>query len=226
MPPFFGRNKSLRVAAVDSQPKSSVGKRRRWRRPRRLRKETTAESEVSPVAFLEEREDASSRTNALFLTTPTLKAVLLLLDPATRRFELLQLEFDYRTARVADLLAQIPVSATEEALRNGTYTGLVGPDGVAYSPSQWLSECWGPPNQVVVALPESLTVEECVCMARPILMVPNVVATVRSVNDDATILSSTHTRVALSRTSAEFLWCGCVRMEGGGRRASPHGTEC
>jgi hypothetical protein len=46
-----------------------------------------------------------------------LKVVLLLMDPETRRFELLQLEFDSLKALVSDVLAQIPISVTEDALR-------------------------------------------------------------------------------------------------------------
>jgi hypothetical protein len=46
-----------------------------------------------------------------------LKVVLLLMDPETRRFELLQLEFDSLKAFVSDVLAQIPISVTEDALR-------------------------------------------------------------------------------------------------------------
>ena len=55
---------------------------------------------------------------------PTLQLVLLLLYPKARRFELLELEFDSDKARVSDILARIPVSATEPLIRQQKYDGV------------------------------------------------------------------------------------------------------
>lgn len=97
-----------------------------------------------------------------------LKVVLLLMDPETRRFELLQLEFDSLKALVSDVLAQIPVSVTEEPLRQQTYTGICGRDGKEMSPEKLLSSfCKG--NDVLVAIPTSMPAKECARLARPIL---------------------------------------------------------
>jgi len=97
-----------------------------------------------------------------------LKVVLLLMDPETRRFELLQLEFDSLKALVSDVLAQIPVSVTEEPLRKQTYTGICGRDGKEMSPEKLLSSfCKG--NDVLVAIPSSMPAKECARLARPIL---------------------------------------------------------
>ena len=97
-----------------------------------------------------------------------LKVVLLLMDPETRRFELLQLEFDSLKALVSDVLAQIPVSVTEEALRVQKYTGIAGKDGIEMAPSSLLASfCKG--NEVLVAIPEGVPSKECARLARPIL---------------------------------------------------------
>jgi hypothetical protein len=107
-----------------------------------------------------------------------LKVVLLLMDPETRRFELLQLEFDSLKALVSDVLAQIPVSVTEEALRLQSYTGIAGKDGIEMVPSQLLATfCKG--NEVLVAIPDGVPAKECSRLARPILSDDKVVTMVR-----------------------------------------------
>lgn len=107
-----------------------------------------------------------------------LKVVLLLMDPETRRFELLQLEFDSHKALVSDVLAQIPVSVTEEALRLQNYTGIAGKDGVAMVPAKLLADfCQG--NEVLVAIPDGVPARECARLARPILSDEKVVSMVR-----------------------------------------------
>eukprot|EP00526_Cylindrotheca_closterium_P013969 CAMPEP_0113624820 /NCGR_PEP_ID=MMETSP0017_2-20120614/12807_1 /TAXON_ID=2856 /ORGANISM="Cylindrotheca closterium" /LENGTH=344 /DNA_ID=CAMNT_0000534887 /DNA_START=201 /DNA_END=1235 /DNA_ORIENTATION=- /assembly_acc=CAM_ASM_000147 len=98
----------------------------------------------------------------------TLQLVLLLMDPSTRRFELLQLEFDSDKARVSDIIAQIPISVTEQSIRSQQYEGVVDASGTIMSESVRLVDfCSG--RTVLVALPKGLTVKECVRLARPIL---------------------------------------------------------
>lgn len=108
-----------------------------------------------------------------------LKVVLLLMDPETRRFELLQLEFDSLKALVSDVLSQIPVSVTEEALRKQKYTGICGSDGKEMMPNKLLADfCRG--NEVLVAIPDTVAAKECARLARPILSDEKVIAMVRS----------------------------------------------
>jgi hypothetical protein len=107
-----------------------------------------------------------------------LKVVLLLMDPQTCRFELLQLEFDSLQALVSDVLAQIPVSAKEHALRKQAYSGVCGPTGQAMASDQLLATfCHG--NNILVAIPTGLSVKECARLATPILLDVNVGALVR-----------------------------------------------
>jgi hypothetical protein len=114
-----------------------------------------------------------------------LKLVLLLMDPETRRFELLQLEFDSDKALVADVLAQIPLSVTEEALRNQVYTGVTSRDGKEMTSAKLLVDfCQG--NDVLVAVPQGLPAKECARLAKPILSDDKVISMVRLliVNND------------------------------------------
>lgn len=107
-----------------------------------------------------------------------LKIVLLLMDAKTRRFELLQLEFDSLKALVSDVLAQIPVSVTEEALRTQSYSGICTSDGNQRSLPTLLADfCKG--NEVLVAVPTEMPPVECIRLAKPILNDEKVFAMVR-----------------------------------------------
>ena len=97
-----------------------------------------------------------------------LKVVLLLMDAQTRRFELLQLEFDSIKALVSDVLAQIPISVTEASLKSQAYTGICGRDGKEMTAAVLLkSFCKG--NDVLVAVPSGMSAKECAKLAKPIL---------------------------------------------------------
>jgi hypothetical protein len=59
-------------------------------------------------------------------TSAGLDLVVLLMDPISHRFELLQLEFDEKLkAKVSDLLTQIPISVTEPSLKSIVYDGIL-----------------------------------------------------------------------------------------------------
>ena len=108
-----------------------------------------------------------------------LQVVLLLMDPKTRRFELLQLEFDSDKAVVSDVLSQIALSATEESLRTQTYTGVADRTGAAKASADLLSGfCQA--NDVILAIPEGMKAAECAKLAKPILGDPKVNTMVRS----------------------------------------------
>jgi hypothetical protein len=97
-----------------------------------------------------------------------LQVVLLLMDPKTRRFELLQLEFDSDKAVVADVLNQVALSATEESLRTQKYTGVADRTGAAKASTELLSNfCQA--NDVILAIPKGMKAAECSKLARPIL---------------------------------------------------------
>lgn len=102
-----------------------------------------------------------------------IQVVLLLMDPASRRFELLQLEFDSNKAMVSDVLRQIQSSATESTLRDMNYTGVCDRDGMEMISSMKLSKfCKG--NDVVMAMPKGMTGNGTAKLAGPILGDPKV----------------------------------------------------
>jgi hypothetical protein len=137
---------------------------------------TTSYDAASGVSSLLPKDKAVTKAPAYML-----KVVLLLMDPTTRRFELLQLEFDSFKALVSDVLAQIPVSVTEEVLRKQTYTGICGADGNEMDAFTLLSKfCKG--NEVLVAIPTNVAASECARLAKPILGDDKVIAMVRSIS--------------------------------------------
>jgi hypothetical protein len=144
------------------------------------------------ASLLDSNAAADDENNKAYI----LKVVLLLMDPETRRFELLQLEFDSLKALVSDVLAQIPVSVTEEALRQQTYTGIAGKDGKEMPPSKLLASfCKG--NEVLVAVPTGVDPKECARLARPILSDDKVVDMVRDDRSPAAFCSPAVSRLIL-----------------------------
>jgi len=122
---------------------------------------------------------AGVRGAAKTTTQPTsLQLVLLLLDPLTRRFELLQLEFDSQRARVSDIIAQIPVSVTEQAVKKLEFQGVIGEAEVGKGLEVRLAE-FCKEKEVLVALPKGLSAKECIRLARPILNDSQVLELVR-----------------------------------------------
>lgn len=108
-----------------------------------------------------------------------LKVVLLLMDAKSRRFELLQLEFDSVKASVSDVLAQIPIAVTEDCLQQQSYVGITCCDGVEKSSEDVLADfCKG--GDVMVAIAREMTATGCVKLALPILADPKVMAMVRT----------------------------------------------
>ena len=92
--------------------------------------------------------------------------------------ELLQLEFDSDKARVSDIIAQIPVSVTETAIRQQKYDGVMDKTAVKKDELTKLVDfCEG--KTVLVAIPKGLSEKECARLARPILSDVQVVKMVR-----------------------------------------------
>ena len=132
-----------------------------------------------------------------------LKVVLLLLDSGTRRFELLQLDFDSAQATVADVLAQIPISVTEEILKKQRYVGIADSEAIGRKPGDSLSDfCKG--GDVLVATPEDMTPGECVKLALPILSDGKVIEMVRRLDKSTSGLCRWHSHAALG---FRFLVC-------------------
>jgi len=108
-----------------------------------------------------------------------LDLVVLLMHPISHRFELLQLEFDEaRKAKVSDLLAQIPLSVTEDCLKSQLYDSIldidsadkpqVGKKSKLMDVFQSTSETPGSRKMVVVARPQGISDHDALKMAKPI----------------------------------------------------------
>uniref|UniRef100_A0A7S4QYB4 Uncharacterized protein n=1 Tax=Ditylum brightwellii TaxID=49249 RepID=A0A7S4QYB4_9STRA len=126
---------------------------------------------------IEESQETAPRIEQPASSVDPLRLILLLLDPSSRRFELLQLEFDASRAHVIDVLNQIPLTATEDTLRNKQYRGLCNRAGTEMFKDGLLSEC-NIEDGVLVAIPRGLTSQESAKLASPILGDPKVLATV------------------------------------------------
>ncbi|CAB9498187.1 expressed unknown protein [Seminavis robusta] len=107
-----------------------------------------------------------------------LRIVLLLLDPETREFEVLRLEFfysDYSKALVANALSPMSTHATNKMLSTKAYTGVCNARGAKeWKKSAHLVDfCQG--CDVLIAIPEGTSAEEIAQLAKPILRDENVV---------------------------------------------------
>ena len=99
--------------------------------------------------------------------------VLLLVDPDTLRFELLQLEFEHpREASVNDVLSQIEESVTEPAIRKLQFHAVADRTGGRHERKDplmnALTKCRGN-RDILVAMSQGIDLERCSQLARPIL---------------------------------------------------------
>lgn len=99
----------------------------------------------------------------------SLQVILLLMDPVTRRFELLQLEFDSAKAIVQDVLLQVPHSVTEDALRKKDFVGICDRNGHELGKKMRLKQFCQGSAEIFVGIPKGLPAKECARLARPIL---------------------------------------------------------
>lgn len=113
-------------------------------------------SSKSPPSFTTTSTTSSSTAQSSQPPAKPIQVVLLLMDPTSRRFELLQLEFDSTKAMVSDVLRQIKCSATESSLRDMTYGGVADITGMEMIATMKLSRfCNG--NDVVMAIPGGMS---------------------------------------------------------------------
>jgi hypothetical protein len=176
----------MRRSLSRSKSAASVKKMMKGLTRKKKRKDGTSvdHSKSTGVSVQADEFSAAASANAKVekpRTALTLQLVLLLMDPSTRRFELLQLEFDSDKARVSDVLAQIPISVTEAAIRSQIYQGVIDSNFESKDEFSKLVDFCGS-KTVLVAVPKGLEVKECVRLARPILCDKQVE---RMVRDDA-----------------------------------------
>lgn len=121
---------------------------------------------------------ATARVAPVAPTPTPIQVVLLLMDPSSRRFELLQLEFDVNKAYVHNVMDQIRDSATEKSLRDITFVGVCNQAGQEMMGTMKLSQfCQG--NEVIVAMPQGMSGKDTAKISEPILSDPKVIEMVR-----------------------------------------------
>mmetsp|Transcript_2674 Transcript_2674/g.4788 ORF Transcript_2674/g.4788 Transcript_2674/m.4788 type:complete len:189 (-) Transcript_2674:187-753(-) len=98
------------------------------------------------------------------------------MDPTSRRFEVFQIEFDSSRALVADVLAQIPLSATVESIRDQRYRGVCDRNGTEMkNDAKLVGFTSRKDGHVILPIPDGMKARECAKLARPILRDPKVV---------------------------------------------------
>lgn len=124
--------------------------------------------------------DATSKVSSIVDTVNTplsdpVHVILLLMDPSTRRFEILQLEFDSGNAKVKDIFDQIPISATEASLKIQSYSRLCNLKGEELDVNLDLKN-YIESAGIVIAVPTGATEPSSTLarMATPILTNPKV----------------------------------------------------
>jgi hypothetical protein len=113
--------------------------------------------------------------------------VLLMVDPETLRFELLQLDFETPVAaKVQDVLEQARDSVSEPALKGLDFHAVVDRKGNQFSAAAPLTKALTNRKRsrdILVGLSRGVSVEKCGRLARPILGDAKVILMVRNWND-------------------------------------------
>lgn len=172
----------------------------------------------TPKASLDTATTTNNTTNTN--TNPTnndtpLQVILLLMDANSRRFELIQLAFDAENASVKDVIGQIALSATENALRSQTYTDVCLPDGFLMKNDSYLKDYNDQieaQKHMLLAIPTGMLTSECTKLAVPILNDPKVKAMLSGIESPKpsskskknTIKHDSRSTAAMARSDANF----------------------
>ena len=137
-------------------------------------KKAVVSSEISDSKAQNESADSSKIADSVSRSLEETKVenvqvILLLMAFTSRRFELLQLEFDPNKALVSDILAQVSTSATEEELRSQNYVGICNVAGSEFPAELLLRNVVQKENEVMLAISEGVTATACAKLAAPIL---------------------------------------------------------
>jgi len=119
-----------------------------------------------------------------------LKIFVLLLQPTSRTFELIQIVYNPLHTTIGDVLALIPENATEQELGSQIHRGFCRPmDGLEITDTTMLASGRRRSNcarihkgEILVAIPEGHTGPDCVTLAQPILQNPKLVRLLSQTN--------------------------------------------
>ena len=124
----------------------------------------------------------SFRGNAISFSADLTKIFLLLIQPATKKFELIEIQFCTSQGTIGDILNLIPSNSTDDSLGHQRHLGLCRPtDGVEMIDRRALAKGPGENNrsycrilegEILTAIPEGYTGNDCKTLSRPILNHP------------------------------------------------------
>lgn len=104
------------------------------------------------------------------------KVFLLLLDPRSKVFELIQLIFPPSTTTLADILSMIPQNATEDVLASQRYNGLIRPESraVPWTDKKGLAQSHIRAGEILVAIPYEFSTKYINRLGRQIIGNPRI----------------------------------------------------
>jgi hypothetical protein len=140
---------------------------------------------LSPENRRQERLQVKTRPNTLLHAKPptppsspaAFKIFILLLQPQSKIFEIIQVFYPPSETTVGDLLTMIPVNATEPVLGHQDYQGLTSPQDDAVLNLDFLASASDQSRpcariacgEVLVAIPQGYTATQCRTLAHPLL---------------------------------------------------------
>lgn len=98
------------------------------------------------------------------------RVIVVLLNPRTRKFELIHVYYDNESAMVRDILERTPENATYGPLRRQKYVGLCRPNTNRELINSFMTKDYDIVNdEILIAVPQGYTAQQCSSYARPIL---------------------------------------------------------
>jgi len=169
-------DQTLYGAVLDSVPEDTAPKK----------EEITKVAAIEPVIEEEkkETEEVPKEETSPVTETSNIQLILLVMDPDSRRFELLRLDFNPEKALVKDILSQIERAAEEETLRTLLYTQVCDRSGKVMDNETKLSKYFEG-SGIVIAVKDDIEPEYCARLAKPILNDPKIVEMLGVNNIDA-----------------------------------------
>jgi hypothetical protein len=165
-----GENDTVVTSATTKKKKKSFGVVKRLFKLKKKRLDEESVFTVTEPPSIVRKESFTAPPTS---TPKPIQIVLLLLDPTSQRFELLQLEFDANRAIVNDVLSQVHQSATEEIFRSMNYAGVCNLEGTEMIGLMKLV-LFCRSNDVVIAIPDGMSAKDTAKLAELILFDPKV----------------------------------------------------
>mmetsp|Transcript_23319 Transcript_23319/g.66066 ORF Transcript_23319/g.66066 Transcript_23319/m.66066 type:complete len:449 (+) Transcript_23319:557-1903(+) len=164
------RSPSAKSDAKEQYPSNEMKRRDMLKIPEEVLEDLQEVDEEEEELYNKKQKDKAASAAAAGKDASALQVILLLIDPKTKRFELLQLEYDSPKAKVSDTLSQISKSVTEKSIRATEYKGVVNADGNEFAPTARLGS-FVPKGKkyILVGVPKDSRAKDAMRLARPII---------------------------------------------------------